>query len=186
MKTQEFEIAEILTEIAQNENENFKTFRERFVEYCITHEKAVIMLLRLLKGMESELSECLTGNCKVNVDRAIIIKVLKTIRIELEIIRYRMRRPGAFVHETVKVPQPAGEWTNDKIDLIELIYAIKMSVNHGRVSIKALQDCFEYIFQVQLGNIYDRFTEINDRKYEKASYLESLIKNLNKILDKLK
>lgn len=101
-----------------------------------------------------------------------------------------MRHPGAFETEPVKsyqmAPPPAGKWTGSKLDLIELIYAIQISVDHGKVSKLALQKAFEYIFQVKLGKIYDRFPEIIDRKKgDKPKYLEILIHNLNRIFDDL-
>ena len=182
----EIDIIKILKEIALNKHENYKIFRERFTEYCSKNENAVIVLFRLLKNMEIELNDCLNGNFQVDVDRTIIIKVLKIIRIELDIIKYRMKYPELFVQKQPDTLHPVGVWTNDKIDLIELIYAVKMSINNGNVTIKSLQDAFEYIFQVKLGNIYDRVGEINDRKGQKATYLGSLIKYLNKFLDGLK
>ena len=180
------DIIKVLHEIAQNEHENFQAFKERLTDYCTNRENGVITLFRLLKGIEHELDECLIGKkVNVNVERRIIIKVLKTIRIEIDIIRFRIQRPELFEQETKKTLQPAGKWTSKKIDLIELIFAIKMSVNKGRVSIKALQECFEYIFQIELGNIDDRLQEIKARKGNKTQYLESLIKNLNKVYDEL-
>jgi len=179
------DIQQILHEIALNEHENFKEFKERLVDYCTNRENGVITLFRLLKGIEHELSECLKGNANVDVERRIIIKVLKTIRIEIDIIRYRMKHPELLDCETKKSLHPAGKWTSKKIDLIELIYAIRMSVNKGRVTIKALQECFEYIFQIDLGDIDDRLQEIKARKGNKTQYLESLIKNLNKVYDEL-
>ena len=186
MKDQEIDIIKILQEIAENEHENYKEFRERLTEYCMNTKNAVFGLFRILNGMKQELSECLNGTVKVNVDRAVIIKVLKAIKIEIKIIKCRMKHPEIFDNICIKPLKPAGVWTHDKIDLIELIFVIKMSVNNGNVSIKALQECFEYIFQIKLGNIYDRFGEINERKGDKARYLESLIRYLHQILDKLK
>jgi hypothetical protein len=135
--------------------------------------------------MENELDDCLTGQIEVQVDRAIIIKVLKTIKIELFILKCRVKQPGLFDHETSKPVQPVGRWAGEDIELIELIYAIHTSVNHGAVSVKALQECFEYIFDIQLGNIETRLEEIKERQGNKAVFLESLIKNLNKVHDEL-
>ena len=136
-----------------------------------------------MRRTEQQLSECLNGKTKVDIDRAIIIKVLKTIRVEIEIIRCRMKHPEIFDQVVSKSLQPVGSWTDNKIDLIELLIAVKKSINHGNVSTKALQDCFEFVFQVKLGNIYDRFSEINERKADKTRYLESLITYMNQILD---
>ena len=179
------DIIKILQEIAQNEHENFKVFKERLTQYCIENEKAFIVLFRLLRNTEVELSDCLKGNIHVKVERRIIIKVLKTLRIEIEIIRFRMKHPGLFEDDPPKTYPPVGKWTSKDIDLIELMYAVKKSVNRGRVSMKALQECFEYIFQIELGNIDERIKEIKKRKGNKAQFLENLIINLNKVHDEL-
>jgi len=179
------DIIKILHEIAQNEHENFRAFKERLTQYCIENEKAFIVLFRLLRNTEVELSDCLNGGIQVNVERRIIIKVLKTLQIEIEIIRFRMKFPGLFADEPKKTSPPVGKWTSEEIDLIELIHAIKMSINHGRVSTKMLQECFEYIFQIKLDNFDERFKEIKKRKGNKAQFLERLIINLNKVHDEL-
>jgi len=179
-------IIETLTDIAKNEHEKFKTFRKKFINYCKQNEHAVEDLLRFLRGKEHEISDCLNGRIKIEVERAIVIKVLKTIRTEIDIVRYWMRHPGVLLRKRQKPPEPAGTWTNDKIDLIELIYAIQKSVNNGNVSIKALQECFEYIFQIELGNIYKRKEELCERNtISKTWYIESLIENLNQIINDL-
>lgn len=143
-----------LNEIAGNEHEKFKAFRERFIEYC-TKENAVLELFRTLKGIELELNDCLTGRIRVNVERPIIVKVLKTIRTELEIIKYKMKYPLMVEFAVSKIPQPV-EWEGDKIELVELIYAIYL-VNKGKIALNSLRECFEFIFKVKLGNISDRF-----------------------------
>jgi hypothetical protein len=176
----------LLKEIAQNENEKFKLFRNKLTEFCMNRKIGVLSVFRILKGLEAEIGECLSCHIRIDVDRVIILKVLKALRTEIDIIRCRMKHPGVFDADDSMIPETVGKWTDDKIDLIELIYAIKMSVDHGNVSIKALQEAFELIFQVKLGNIYDRLGEINDRKGDKARYLKGLVTNLNRILEDLK
>ena len=187
MKKQDsdIDIIKTLNEIAHNEHEKFKVYREKLIEYCTIEEGAVFGVLRVLTDMEQELNEYLSGHIHVNINRTIIIKVLKAIRTELELIRYRMKRPHLFVQEPAKQPEPVGEWTDDKLNLIELIYAIckTKSVNNGKIKIKKVQECFEYIFQVKLGNISNRLNEIDIRKENDNLYLDLLLKNLNHFLD---
>ena len=178
------DIIKILKEISQNEQEKFKLYKEKLVEYCI-REKAVLQIFRVLKGIEIELNECLNGRVQVNVERAIIVKVLKTIRTEIDIIKCKMRHPKLI---ELAAHQPVCEWTDEKVRLVELIYAIQKtgSVNHGNITLRGLQESFEYIFQVKLGNISDKLREINERKGTKIRYLEILNKNLKSILLHLK
>ena len=180
-------VIKTLQEISQNEPVKFKAFRDRLVEYCI-EEKAVLDLFRVLKGIELELNDCLTGRVPVGVERAIIIKVLKTTRTELDIIRCKMKYPEMIYFTAAKKSLPVGKWTDDKVQLVELIYAIHntKSVNNGNVTLKALQEGFEYIFQVKLGNISDKLREINERKGDKVRYLVILKKNLNNVIYQIK
>jgi hypothetical protein len=168
-----------------NEHEKYKAFRDKLIEHCTNKENAVYGLLRVLSGMERDLGACLNGIVKVNVDRSIIIKVLKTVMVELEIVRNRMKHPGLFQSETTKNLEPLGEWTDEKLNLIELIYAVckTKSINHGDITQKAVQECFEYIFQIKLGNISNRIEEMDIRREHDQLYLETLLKNLNKFLD---
>ena len=177
-----FNVIETLNYIAQNEHDNYITFRERFIDDC-KNEDAIFDLLRLLKGIEDELHDCLKGRIHISVDRNITVKVMKTIRTELDIIRYRMRFPGLDNSPMLKSPKPVGLWTDDKICLIELIYAISHSgsINKGSITLKAIQDCFECIFLVKLGNISKRIDELMIRR-EKKGYLETLITNLDSFL----
>ena len=179
------DIKKILHDISHNEHEKFKTFKERLVKYCTDRKNAVSTLFRLLRTIEDELHECLKGVFKVNVERRIIIKVLKAIRIEIDIIRFRMKHPAHYEQQMQGFPKSVGQWTGEKAVLIELIDAIQMSVNCGRVSVKALQECFEYIFQVDLGNIDEQLKELKKRKGNKTQHLERLITHLNKVHDDL-
>ena len=183
MKNQETEIIKILYEITQNESEKYKAFKQRLVEYCTITERAVFGVLRILRDMEQELSGYLSG--QVHVDRTIIIKVLQSVRIELKLVRDKLKCPHLPVQESAIPPQPLGEWTDDKLNLIELIYAISKtkSVNNGKIKLKEIQDCFEFVFQVKLGNISNRLNEIDSRKENDSLYLELLLKNLNHFLD---
>jgi len=180
------DIKKILHEISENEHEKYRAFKERLEEYCTNKKNTVIGLFRVLRRIEIDLHDSLCGKIHINVNRSIIIKVLKTIRIEIEIIRHKMKHPHLFIKEYVKPLPPAGKWTSDKIDLVEIIYAIKQYINHGDVSIKTIQEGCEYFFQVELGDIETRIKEIDERQGNKLQFLESLIHNLNHFHDELK
>lgn len=77
-------------------------------------------------------------------------------------------------------------WTSNKIDLIELIYALIAS---GAVKgdIKELATAFEKILDIDLGNYYRSFLEIRGRKEDFARFLDllkiSLIKKIREADD---
>jgi len=184
----QIEISEILQKIAKNEHVEFNKFRQKLIKDCKKNVYSIEDLLRYLSGFEIGLNDCLKMRVHIEVERAIVVKVLKTIRTEIEIVRYRMNNPGISDSNSMKIPAPAGKWTNPKIDLIVLAYAIKNSVDNGKVTMKALQDCFEYIFQIELGNMYKRVGEyIIGKKDVKTGYFEHLIDSFNHFVsDKLK
>ena len=100
------DIKTILQEIAQNEHDSTKSFRERFVEYNAKKDNTILAIYRILRCTELKLNDCLCGEIEDDIDRAIIIKVLKIIRIEVEIIRYMMKYPEVFYHIAIK---PSGK-----------------------------------------------------------------------------
>jgi len=67
-------------------------------------------------------------------------------------------------------------WTEHKVSAIELIYAIHESgvVNHGISDIKDLKEGFELLFNIDLGDIYRSFVEIQARKKERTKFIDIL------------
>ena len=75
-------------------------------------------------------------------------------------------------------------WTGQKVDLVELIYAFQASglINNGRVEIKELATVMEKLFNIELGDCYRTFLEIRMRKSNQSKLLDTLKKSLiNKI-----
>lgn len=75
-------------------------------------------------------------------------------------------------------------WTGQKVDLVELIYAFQASglINNGRVEIKELTVAIEQLFNIDLGDCYRTFLEIRMRKSNPSKLLDTLKKSLiNKI-----
>jgi hypothetical protein len=72
--------------------------------------------------------------------------------------------------------QPELIWTTNKIDLIELIYALVAAgaFNNGNVSIRTLVDFCQQAFQIDLGSYYHRYTDITNRKKDFAPFLDRL------------
>ena len=191
MTIKDNEISKILLEIAKNEHEKYRAFREKLTKFCSSKKNGMTELYRILKAVEIDIGDCLNGSVHINVERTIIIKVLKTIRIELDILRHKMKNPNLFISESEKqlTPElpPSSKWTSDHIYLIELMYVARKYMEGGNVSIKTLQAGCEYFFQVQFGDLEERFKEIEKRENgNKAQFLEILINNLNNIENELK
>lgn len=79
------------------------------------------------------------------------------------------------------------KWTDKKIDLVELIYAIHTSnsINKGHIEISEIAEIFSGVFNEDLGNIYRTYAEIKNRK-NPTRYIDHLKdKLLEKIDDEL-
>ena len=177
------DVLELLKDKALNEQEKYFVFRKRLEEYC-SFEKRVFNLFRILKDIEEDLKECQNDKEQVNVDKSTVERLLRIIRIELRIIKYKIEYPE-MTEDCKKFP--IGEWTGNKADLIELVYAISLvkSVENGKVNVKTIKEAFEYIFGIDLGNISDRLDDIASRKVSRTRYLEKLVKTLNNFLDSM-
>ena len=180
-----FDVIDFLNNDALNEQEKCKAFKERLDEFCST-EHRVLSLFRFLKTVETDLKGCLKGAVQVNVDKLTVKEFLNVTQIELRIARYKISH-HELAEERIPCKFPIGEWTDNKVDLIELVYAISQvhSVGHGKVSIKAIKEAFEHIFGIDLGNIHDRLDDIAVRKGQRARYLEKLLDGLNNYLDNM-
>lgn len=69
-------------------------------------------------------------------------------------------------------------WTESKIALVELIYALHASASFGRTDIKTIVKVFEDAFAVDLGNFARTFGELQLRKSGRTTFLDTLKKAL--------
>ncbi|WP_395060381.1 RteC domain-containing protein [Flavobacterium sp.] len=73
-------------------------------------------------------------------------------------------------------------WTGNKIDLIEVIYALhhQKVINGGNIDIKDLAVHFGFVFNIDLEeNIYRSYVDIKNRKTVKTKFLHHLSENFN-------
>ena len=68
-------------------------------------------------------------------------------------------------------------WTASKTDLIELIYALKISgaVNTGHINTKELVTFFSSMFNIEVTNVYKTYSEIKNRNTERSKFLNKLL-----------
>ena len=71
-------------------------------------------------------------------------------------------------------------WTADKINLVELIYALFFSkcINNGNVKIKEIIEIFEDIFSIDLGEYYRTYVEIKRRKIIRGKFMKKLLDSM--------
>lgn len=77
-------------------------------------------------------------------------------------------------------------WSGNKIDLVELIYALKHTgvINNGNVDVKELAANLGKVFNIDLeDNIYRIYQDIKSRKNVRTKFLNKLADNLNQKLE---
>jgi hypothetical protein len=77
------------------------------------------------------------------------------------------------------------KWTGQKVDLIELIYALQASgvFDHGHSSVKKIADFFQEHFDCALGDVYRSYSELRFRKKSRTKFLDQLSEQLQKKMD---
>lgn len=73
-------------------------------------------------------------------------------------------------------------WTGNKIDLVELIYALHSSgaINSGTADIKELASFCEQMLNIELGDYYRTFLEIKSRKINQTKFIDKIRESLLK------
>ncbi|MDO6803021.1 RteC domain-containing protein [Wenyingzhuangia sp. 1_MG-2023] len=76
-------------------------------------------------------------------------------------------------------------WTATKTDLVELIYALKVTgaINGGETQVKELMESFGDVFNIDLINYYKTYTEIRNRNSNQIKFLSKLSINLKNKLE---
>jgi len=73
------------------------------------------------------------------------------------------------------------KWTENKTDLIELIYGLHALgvFENGKAEIKDIAKYFESIFNIELGDYYRTYLELRSRKITKTKFIDTLRENLH-------
>jgi len=110
---------------------------------------------------------------------------LLIIYLKREIDKLENNDNGLDFHHLQK--QSRITWTSQKVNLIELIYALHNTdvINNGNVDIKDIARVAERIFKIDLGDYYRAFLEIRLRKKGRTKFLDLLKENLEKRMDEI-
>jgi len=115
-----------------------------------------------------------------NTSHDYVLSKIKAFEMVLQYIDHEIKNLIRIGAETDKIQKVGIEtvlfWTENKVSLIELIYALHSSkaINKGKFDIKNLSTIFEKIFHIELGDIYRSFTEMRLRKKERTKFLDFL------------
>jgi len=79
-------------------------------------------------------------------------------------------------------PTPKLKWTANRLDLVELIYALQASgaMNYGEADLKDVCAFFENGLQIKVGDLYRAFHDISNRKKEHIKFVSRLKGDLEK------
>jgi hypothetical protein len=113
---------------------------------------------------------CFSTSHDYKVARILANDMLNTyLNGELQLLDQKKKQP---LSETSKCKS---DWTDPKIGLIELVYALvaKGCINNGSCDIKEIMHLFESIFNIDLGDFYRTFLEIKTRQ-NPTKFLDSL------------
>ncbi len=163
---------------AKNESKTKKLYDDFVNEldiYC-SAENNLLEAYRFLKRIRYDIRTNRVQDTQSACRSDYLIYIIDT---EIEIVRLKIKDPSL----RIKIPKLL-KWTDTYTALVELIYGVQnLSVNSGKGKLEEIAACFEFIFQVKLGNISEKFGDIYIRKHKKL-YIDRLRENLLKKLDK--
>jgi len=95
--------------------------------------------------------------------------------------------PKPELHNIMNPPKPKLKWTANKLDLVELIYALQASgaLNYGEVELKDISSSFEQVFQIKVGDLYRSFHDISNRKKQQVKFVNRLEEKLKQKIQEL-
>lgn len=101
-----------------------------------------------------------------------------------ELMKEHLTRAIEKLNSSEETIVAALQWTAPKISLIELMYALQVSgvFNKSTTDVKMIAHYFEKIFNVDLGNYYRTYKDIQHRKTGKTVFLDELKSRLGERL----
>lgn len=104
------------------------------------------------------------------------------IQVYLEDAILSVERKDSSSNKTQTLPKIKLSWSDNKTDLIELIYALHSQgvFDNGKADLKEIAAYFEAVFNVDLGDYYRTYHQLRLRKNNPTKYLDILKEKLRK------
>ncbi len=101
-----------------------------------------------------------------------------------EINKLKSISSGKF-DDNKKRNQSSLNWTASKTDLVELVYALKVSgaINTGNINTKELVSIFSSLFNIEVSNHYKIYSDIKNRSTERTKFLKKLVEDFQTKLE---
>lgn len=108
------------------------------------------------------------------------------LRIYLNKKKHCLEKQEIIRQNRKLLPEINLQWTGSKAAATELGYVIRDSgvLNYGNVDIKAIMSFFEVSFNIDLGDYYRTYAAIKSRKKDRTPFLNKLIENLIRRMEK--
>lgn len=132
------------------------------------------------RGKQLTFYECHIINYDIRVSTPHDYCVAQIIANDL-LVNYLEQKLANISSNSLTDKLPTLNWTGNKIDLIELIYALQKQkvINHGNIDIKDLAISIGQIFNMELeDSVYRSYIDIKNRKEDKTKFLNRLSKVL--------
>ncbi|WP_099372152.1 RteC domain-containing protein [Sphingobacterium sp. 1.A.5] len=112
-------------------------------------------------------------------------KVAKIIANDLIQVYIEDQLYNKFQKNKSKAPKNL-KWTGSKVALIELIYSLHYQsvFDNGSKDIREVAQYFESAFDIDLGNFYQTYLELRNRKMNRTKFLDALREELIRRMDK--
>lgn len=125
-----------------------------------------------------------TSHCSTVATIIAYEKLIVKLKLEINKLKTGINMSGVY-----KAFQKESNlnWTGNKTDLIELIYALHSTgaINNGGADIKETAMAFEQLFNIDLGNYYHSFVEMRSRKINPTKFMDTLKTSLTKYMKDL-
>lgn len=146
-----------------------KKLVEEITLYC-NREADLPQVLRFLKRMRYHTE----GRQGEDMQARYLVYI---IDIELEVLEMKLKHS----EYRIRIPKPL-KWTGTYVALVMLIYALQRYLNRGKAQLQDIVACFEFIFQVRLGNYSTTLDEARRSRYKALAFFDTLKQNLADML----
>lgn len=167
---------------------HYQTFLDRMGQYARKHRAFFYYCMSGDKSRDHEYfvrrssKNILFRDVTFSTKHDHLLATMLSDRLLLDYINDRLRNLN-----TVNAFESRLNWTANKTDLIELLYALHVTgcINDGQAEVKQIATTFEAMFNIKLGNYYDYLKKISQRKTGQTAFLNTLRDKLLRRLEQL-
>lgn len=167
-----------------NKMQRFIERKKEFYEYCLSGNSSqdeIYFTRHPRPATKINFDENFTTGFDQRLSKILAIELTKT---------YLFKCIDKLKDQQTNSISPELNWTGQKIELVELIYALQAvgSFNNAAPDVRKIVEAFELFFNIDLGNYYRTFVGLRMRKNGYTSFIdrmkEKLEQRINEIEDR--